>query len=178
MGQHAPHPRWHADWARPCRYLHRGTACRRHIWPAQKWAHPRPHLHRDRAHALPNICTGTWASCHYPGGSAHPRTLQVSGMGLDAPRPHTPRRIGPHTRDPHTCAIQRTPGGDRRVANWRPSKRDWAPPSHICTVTGLTPPTSAPGLGSPPTVSALGLIASGPYAQPAVAPIPVQMWQG
>ena len=27
--------------------------------------------------------------------------------------------------------------------------RDWARPSHICTGTGLTPPTSAPGLGSP-----------------------------
>ena len=27
--------------------------------------------------------------------------------------------------------------------------RDWAHPSHICTGTGLTPPTSAPGLGTP-----------------------------
>ncbi len=27
--------------------------------------------------------------------------------------------------------------------------RDWARLSHICTGTGLTPPTSAPGLGSP-----------------------------
>jgi hypothetical protein len=28
-------------------------------------------------------------------------------------------------------------------------QRDWAHPSHICTGTGLTPPTSATGLGSP-----------------------------
>ena len=27
--------------------------------------------------------------------------------------------------------------------------RDWARPSHICTGNGLTPPASAPGLGSP-----------------------------
>jgi hypothetical protein len=27
--------------------------------------------------------------------------------------------------------------------------RDWARPCHICTGTGLAPPTSAPGLGSP-----------------------------
>ena len=29
--------------------------------------------------------------------------------------------------------------------------RDWAHTSHICTGTGLTPPTSAPGLGPPPS---------------------------
>ncbi len=28
-------------------------------------------------------------------------------------------------------------------------RRDWAHPSHICAGTGLTPSTSAPGLGSP-----------------------------
>ena len=27
--------------------------------------------------------------------------------------------------------------------------RDWAHPCHICTGTGLTPPTSAPGLTAP-----------------------------
>jgi hypothetical protein len=27
-------------------------------------------------------------------------------------------------------------------------RRDWARPTHVCTGTGLTPPTSAPGLGS------------------------------
>ena len=27
--------------------------------------------------------------------------------------------------------------------------RDWAHPCHICTWTGLTPATSAPGVGSP-----------------------------
>ncbi len=28
-------------------------------------------------------------------------------------------------------------------------RRDWAHPTHICAGTGLAPPTSAPGLGSP-----------------------------
>jgi hypothetical protein len=32
---------------------------------------------------------------------------------------------------------------------WCHPHRDWAHPSHICTGTGLTPATSAPGLGSP-----------------------------
>ena len=31
----------------------------------------------------------------------------------------------------------------------RRQRRGWARPSHICTGTGLAPPTSAPGLGSP-----------------------------
>jgi hypothetical protein len=29
--------------------------------------------------------------------------------------------------------------------------RDWAHPAHICTGTGLSPPTSAPGLDFSPT---------------------------
>ena len=43
-----------------------------------------------------------------------------------------------------------------RVHRLHPHQRqdDWAHPCHICGGTGLTPPTSAPGLGSAPTTSA------------------------
>ena len=39
----------------------------------------------------------------------------------------------------------------------------FADPCHICTATGLTPATSAPGLGSPPATSALGLGSTLPW---------------
>jgi hypothetical protein len=47
---------------------------------------------------------------------------------------------------PRCTAVRRT------VRDWAPLPhlhRDWAHPCHICIGTGLTPATSAPGLGSP-----------------------------
>ena len=43
--------------------------------------------------------------------------------------------------------------------------RDWAHPAYICTGTGLTPATSAPGLGAPLRVRA-ELLALGAHATP------------
>ena len=37
----------------------------------------------------------------------------------------------------------------REMSRSERQSREQACPSHICTGTGLTPPTSAPGLGSP-----------------------------
>ena len=83
-----------------------------------------PHLHRDWAHPR-HICAGT----------AH--ALQV--------------RRGPRRRAPQHTHVHRGPGrrGGRGYRVRRGLQRDWAHPAHICAGTGLTPPTSAPGLGAP-----------------------------
>ena len=51
---------------------------------------------------------------------------------------------------PHTHAGNRPRCGSRATAPGLPHlHQDWAHACHICTRTGLTPATSAPGLGSP-----------------------------
>jgi hypothetical protein len=76
-------------------------------------------LWKDWAHPPPTSATGL--------GSP----LPTSAPGLDG---LTPANICAGTSWPHP----------------RPHlRRDWAHPCHICTATGLTPPTSAPGLGVP-----------------------------
>ena len=51
-----------------------------------------------------------------------------------------------HAKVPTACARPGQPGVALRMPHLR---RGWARPCHICTGTGLTPPTSALGLGSP-----------------------------
>ncbi len=50
----------------------------------------------------------------------------------------------------HSRSSGRTPQLPHLRRDWTPHlRRDWAHPSHIYAGTGLTPATSAPGLGSP-----------------------------
>jgi hypothetical protein len=94
-------------------------------------AHPMPPLHRDWAHPF-NIATGGYR-VHSTALPASPLWLVCAGTGLTAC--HTLHRNS--TSAPGLCSP-------------RPHlRRDWARPFHICTGTGLTPPTSAPGPGAP-----------------------------
>jgi hypothetical protein len=68
--------------------------------------------------------------CMFPLHVAHCSSYVVCAAGMEANR--AARRRDPQVvrQEPHL-------------------RRDWARPSHICTGTGLAPPTSVPGLGSP-----------------------------
>ena len=92
---------------------------------------------RARAHPRPLSCTPASTSCVLweSARRTHARETAIARADREA-RPTAARDAppGPHLhRD-----------GCRRLPHLH---RDWAHCCHICTVTGLTPPTSAPGLG-------------------------------
>ena len=92
-------------------------------YAAQVWAHPRPHLRRDRAHAA-HICAGAGLTParSAPGLGSPPRT---SAPGLGSPRPG-PRRGG-----------WAHPGQVRAGTGLTPAR--------FASGLGSPPPTSAPG---------------------------------
>jgi hypothetical protein len=95
------------------------------------------HAHRERS----------WTSCVtnrvHVAGNVHSanvaETLNHRARVTSATRS---RRSRSHSQTHRT----RCPGPDSPLPHLH---QDWAHPSHICTRTGLTPPTSAPGLGAP-----------------------------
>ncbi len=108
---------------------------------------PRPHLHRDCAHPA-HICTGTGL------------TPPTSAPGLGSPRPHLHRDLRVAALHPATSAPDPT---TPRLARTKAASAQG--PGHIRRdafatsapgLTGLLPPTSAPGLGSPLATSAPG----------------------
>ncbi len=112
----------------------------------------RPHAFMRRAHprvqaaVVVQVELGQHAPCstqtNAQGGShVEPRPVALLGLSMTAY----------FKQDEHAGQQDRAPAGTTGVAaNPRPHlRRDWAHPAHICAGTGLTPPTSAPGLGSP-----------------------------
>ena len=95
------------------------------------WAHPATSAPGINGLAPAQICTGNGLT---PPTSAPElgSPLTTSAPGLGAPLPASPR----------CCAAQPS---YRRRAHRRASGVS-PPPAHICTRTGLAPPTSAPGL--------------------------------
>jgi hypothetical protein len=79
---------------------------------------------------------------------------QAFGAGIDWRRSFITTAINPCAQ-PNPAAIS-APGRGSRAGTSAPGRgsplphlhRDWAHPCHICTGTGLTPATSAPGLGA------------------------------
>jgi hypothetical protein len=79
------------------------------------------------------------------------RQLRRHGSGGLCVHAEATRHAAVSRRALHALADCHDPRADQREvrAPLPHLHRDWAHPSHICTETGLTPPTSAPGLGSP-----------------------------
>ena len=96
----------------------------------------------------------------------HPPAVQTTARW----KAHGARRTG--SRRGGRRALRRRHGSQRRGPQPH-LRRDWAHPIHICTGTGLAPPTSAAGLGSPhphllldwahPSTSAPGLGSPHPH---------------
>jgi hypothetical protein len=131
------------------------------------WAHPLPRLRRDWAHPLPRLrrdwnwsavqgarqrSAGDDRPCCRP---VQPGTRRL-GMGAHLqPRPHaaSPTCTDPtygrgHMQPIPLASYVRSLSDHRAVTSARPTVQRMYRPCHICAATGLTPPTSAPGLGS------------------------------
>ena len=85
---------------------------------------------------------------------AQPLALPKNLLRLRTPDVHPTPHAGPSLRSPCgvACIDARHPvilTGAPRQTPLPHLHRDWAHPCHICDGTGLTPATSAPGLGSP-----------------------------
>ncbi len=89
----------------------------------------------------PAMTTGVLVCTHAP---------QKDGWRSVLPRPCPCTHGAPVRGTPATSA----PGLGSRLPHLL---RDWAHPCHICSGTGLAPPTSAPGLGPPLPTFAPGL---------------------
>ena len=115
--------------------------------PSRRWWHARC-VHRRCRVAQSGAALGTSALPHLHGDWAHPCHIAVSANAAD----------GPHDDDLDGKPIYRYPGLKMDPTTYyssqcplTPQRPHWdsARPAHICAGTGLAPPTSAPGLGSP-----------------------------
>ena len=146
---------------------------------------PRPYLRRDRAHSKHIFATSwltaatsatrsdvrrcRWRRTRAMMGSADSsrRFARVffSQRAQTSARAHTHYTTHTHARR-HARTIARSNSWVLTAATSAPGLRSrlpclhqgWAHASHICTGTGLTPSTSAPGLGAPVPTSAPGLV--------------------
>ena len=117
-----------------------------------------------RRFALLCACAGQTRACAHTARRAAarrralPASVRVRARGGLTPAPHLcpdctaqPRRIGAGTGDCSCNICTRTGPSQGRCSPLPHLHRDWVHPCHICTGTGLTPATSAPGLGFPPS---------------------------
>ena len=127
--------------------LHPAGPCHVRLWPAacRRSMRARTHDEQTRSYLRNPSRSGCPRGSPHPGECADVHFEHAAGRRREeldlarVPRPHLRRdwaRPGPHLR--------------RDWAHPGPHlHRDRAHPGHICAETGLTPATSAPGLGSP-----------------------------
>ncbi len=124
-----------------------------------------------RQHMRAGACIGScdWPDCISGPTMTCPRPRPASSRQPCTPRYSRPvRRSLPHLHRDRVCCHIWTGTGSAATSGPRWSRaparplphlfRDSAHPCHICTGTGLTPPTSAPGLGRTPPTCAVDLL--------------------
>ena len=111
---------------------------------------PLPRLRRDWAHPI-HICAGTGTRRRVPTRFARPVPTE-SGAGVGVRSSYASIRVCGAVRDARFCPRRHSVlhGRMRGCSKGRTGRATQPTPAHcICMGAGLTPPTSAPGLGVP-----------------------------
>ena len=140
LGLGSPLPHLCRDWAQPCH-----ICARTGLTPATSAPGPHAQVKGCRWHRSRRAASARPAASDLPWARIRSRSWDMRSSKCRAQAP-------PRQRDDRRARRHRAGSRCPLLTSWRAKRMVWpalARPCHICTGTGLTAATSAPGLGSP-----------------------------